>query len=259
MVLNDYVASHVPDVLNHNGFAPLDHHLKGVQAVLRFWESDEHIVKAGLFHSIYGTEGFQGFTLDLKERNNIRELIGEKAERMVFNFCMIDRATLDKTIMEWTVEDVKKGNNNNSNKSEGSEVPVPVYELKARPELGRFDILMTKEEWVDFLELTLADWLEQVEGASWKSNPLYYWDVGMSYSHRRLAFEKMSVILLGERNKSVAREMYEAVMATESEATKVLHQPRTPPMTEAAAAALSALRANGEDIPEDLSPQLILV
>jgi len=40
------------------------------------------------------------------------------------------------------------------------------YKLRARPELGHFDIQLTKEEWLDFLELTLADWLEQVEGAA---------------------------------------------------------------------------------------------
>jgi hypothetical protein len=30
--------------------------------------------------------------------------------------------------------------------------------FKARTELGRFDISLTKEEWIDFIELTLADW-----------------------------------------------------------------------------------------------------
>ena len=38
--------------------------------------------------------------------------------------------------------------------------------FRARDELGRFLIpLQNEEEWLDFLELTLADWLEQVEGA----------------------------------------------------------------------------------------------
>ena len=38
--------------------------------------------------------------------------------------------------------------------------------FRSRDELGRFLIpLQNDEEWLDFLELTLADWLEQVEGA----------------------------------------------------------------------------------------------
>ena len=38
--------------------------------------------------------------------------------------------------------------------------------FRARDELGRFLIpLQNEEEWLDFLELTLSDWLEQVEGA----------------------------------------------------------------------------------------------
>jgi len=152
---------------------------------------------------------------------------------------MIDRTTFDKTVMDWTPSDINT---------------TKVYYLNARPEMGRFEIKLEKEDWLDFVELTLADWMEQVEGASWKANPIFFWDAGMAYSYRRLAYQKMSTILLQERNKTVAVEMYEAVMATESEETKDLHQPRTPPMSEASAAALAALRANGEDIPEDLSP-----
>ena len=43
---------------------------------------------AGLFHSIYGTEGFQGFTLPFDRRDDIRALIGDRAERLVWVFCV---------------------------------------------------------------------------------------------------------------------------------------------------------------------------
>ena len=48
-----------------------------------------------------------------------------------------------------------------------------VYTFRSRPELGRFQIILTKEEWLDYLELSLANWLEQVEGAATKANPLF--------------------------------------------------------------------------------------
>ena len=45
--------------------------------------------------------------------------------------------------------------------------------------LGRFPIpLEDEEEWLDFLELSLADRLEQVEGAALKENKLFGWKKG---------------------------------------------------------------------------------
>ncbi|KAL3934564.1 MAG: hypothetical protein SGBAC_009743 [Bacillariaceae sp.] len=240
----NYVNEHVPAVLDHTGTEAFDHHLKGVQAVLRYWGAPEHITNAGLFHSIYGTEGFQGFSLPLSERPAIRQLIGHRAEELCFWFCMVDRSTLDKTVMEW-------------------ERPLLLDEnvqftLRSRPELGRFEMTLSKEEWLDFVELTIADWLEQVEGASTKASDLFLWKTGESYAYRRLAYAKMATVLAAERpsgRSHHAQEMLAAVMGTEDVATRHLVQLRTPPMSEAAALALAALRASGEDIPADLSPQ----
>lgn len=50
-----YVNENVPAVLEHTGSAAFDEHLKGVQAILRYWNSPVHVTNAGLFHSIYGT------------------------------------------------------------------------------------------------------------------------------------------------------------------------------------------------------------
>lgn len=147
----NYVQEHVPDVLEHTGTAAFDEHLKGVQAVLRYWDAPDHLTKAGLFHSIYGTEGFQGFALPLTERNAIRSLIGERAEKLAFIFCMVDRSTLDETVYRWNESDVANHDHD------------AVFTLRARPEMGRFPIHLNKEEWLDFVELTLGDWLEQVE------------------------------------------------------------------------------------------------
>lgn len=52
----------------------------GVQEVVRSLGATDDLILAGLFHSIYGTEGFQAFTVPLEKRPEIRELIGERAE-----------------------------------------------------------------------------------------------------------------------------------------------------------------------------------
>lgn len=238
-----YVEDSVPAVMDHTGSAAFDEHLKGVQAVLRYWGAPTYLTNAGLFHSIYGTEGFQGFALPLKERAAIQSLIGPMAEKICFWFCMVDRSTLDRTVFEWEglIQD-----------------PAKEFHLLARPELGRFDMILSKDEWLDFIELTLADWLEQVEGAASKSSDLFLWKTGEAYSYRRLAYRKMSEILSIERSPRLAtipKEMLKNVMATESPETRHLVQARTPPMSAASATALDALRSIGEEIPEDLSPQ----
>jgi hypothetical protein len=249
-----YVESQVPAVLDHTGTAAFDEHLRGVQAVLRYWGAPEHVASAGLFHSIYGTEGFQGFALPLSERSAIQNMIGTKAEKLCFVFCMVDRSTLDQTVFEWD----KKKNEKHQKYTANTNDESSTFTLRARPELGRFDMVLDKEEWLDFVELTLADWLEQVEGAATKPSELFLWKTGEAYSYRRLAYRKMSELLAVERSprlQLVAPAMLEAVMATEAPETRQLVQPRTPPVSKAAADALDALRANGETIPQDLSPQ----
>eukprot|EP00980_Cylindrotheca_fusiformis_P017240 scaffold5322_cov88-Cylindrotheca_fusiformis.AAC.2 len=246
----DYVNSHVPAVLDHTGSAAFDEHLKGVQAVLRYWNSPNHLTKAGLFHSIYGTEGFQGFALPLSERSTIQKLIGKDAERLCFWFCMVDRSTFDTTILDWQPSPSKEEDDNKE---------TTIFRLRSRPELGRFEMNLNKEEWLDFIELTLADWLEQVEGAATKPSDLFLWKtIGEAYAYRRLAYRKMSEILSIERSERLSiipKQMLMEVMETEGNSTRHLIQPRTPPMSPAASAALDALRASGEDIPIDLSPQ----
>jgi len=243
----NYVSVTVPAILEHTGSASFDEHLKGVQAILRYWNSPVHLTNAGLFHSIYGTEGFQGFSLPLSERSAIKNLIGTKAEKLAFVFCMVDRSTVDKTVFDW-----KKKKDPATTKS--------IYNFRSRPELGRFQITLSSREWLDYLELSLADWMEQVEGAATKPNPLFLWKKGEAYAYRRLAYRKMNEILSAERSErlgSKTRETLIAVMSTEPQETRHLVQARNPPVSDTAARALEALRANGESIPLDLSPQPI--
>lgn len=55
--LQRFLGEAIPEALDHTGSSAFDVHLRGVQAVLRHWGADEELCNAGLFHSIYGTEG----------------------------------------------------------------------------------------------------------------------------------------------------------------------------------------------------------
>jgi hypothetical protein len=162
---------------------------------------------------------------------------------------MVDRSTVDKTVFKWNFNDTTTATNNKSGE---------IFSFLARPELGRFAIHLSKSEWVDFIELTLADWLEQVEGAAEKENPIFRWKVGEAYAYRRTAYAKMVDILTHERRdrlENIVKEMHADVYGTEGISTRHLVQLRTPPPTEEAKNALEALRSAGEDIPLDFAPQ----
>ena len=76
--LVDFIVENIPTDLQHTGSGSFDEHLLGVQAVLRHWKADSYVADAGLFHSIYGTEAFQGHKLPLSKRDKLRSLIGDR-------------------------------------------------------------------------------------------------------------------------------------------------------------------------------------
>lgn len=73
-----FLASHKTDVAHPSDQSFIDH-LTGVEAIMLTWAAVEPelypaaTAASGLYHSIYGTEGFQGFTLPLEQREVSRE------------------------------------------------------------------------------------------------------------------------------------------------------------------------------------------
>lgn len=129
----------------------------------------------------------------------------------MYVFCVVDRLSVDNDL----------------------DSPPGAHAFTARPELGGFDIPMKDDAlWFDFIALTLADWLEQVEGAAATANPLFEWQAGEAWGYRRRAYARMAEIV-GE-SVPAARELHAAVYAREPMKTRHLSQPVTPPMTEEA-------------------------
>ncbi|MDH3337168.1 MAG: hypothetical protein OEM76_05015 [Gammaproteobacteria bacterium] len=73
---------------------PLKEHLIGTHDLLDQWQNSKSVCLAGLFHSIYGTKTFSPAALTTESRGDVRMLIGEQAEALVFVFGMSDRKRL---------------------------------------------------------------------------------------------------------------------------------------------------------------------
>jgi hypothetical protein len=80
------------DTTEHSGRTFLEH-LKGTRDLLKEWDMPEHVQVAGLFHSIYGTNIFQVQSASFDDREFLKAMIGERAERLAYLFCVADRPT----------------------------------------------------------------------------------------------------------------------------------------------------------------------
>ncbi len=113
-------------------------HLIGVYNDLKTWGCSEEVCRAGMFHSIYGTELFQGFTLPLERREEIRAMIGERAERLAYLNCAMDRSSFHTAVLQSTGP----------------------YRFTDR--ISAEEIELSAEDFTDLCTIHLCDWVEQV-------------------------------------------------------------------------------------------------
>ena len=85
--LVDYLKDIGCDKQKHSGGSrSLLHHLVAVSILLSERGCSDDLCKAGLFHSIYGTE-YYNFDAEKITREEIKKQIGEKSESLVYEFC----------------------------------------------------------------------------------------------------------------------------------------------------------------------------
>ncbi|MEQ8785403.1 MAG: hypothetical protein RIC55_03855 [Pirellulaceae bacterium] len=113
-------------------------HAASVYRDLKSWSCDEEVCLAGLFHSIYGTEVFKRFALPVERREDVRALIGARAEQLAYWNSAMCRLSFDKAV-------------------ERGEEP---YSIVDRMTGGEFT--PTPAEFDDLCRIHLCDWLEQV-------------------------------------------------------------------------------------------------
>jgi hypothetical protein len=119
------------------------------------------LCRAGMYHSVYGTQLFQDFTLPLDRRREVRDLIGERAERLAYLNCAMDRATLDRAL----------------------DAGMEPYRIRDR--ITGEQVELTREDLDDLCRVHLFDWLEQAPRSR------YGW------GYRRAAYRRMAERLGG--------------------------------------------------------------
>jgi hypothetical protein len=135
--LTDYLIAQGIDQVSHSQKTYLAH-LIGLYRDLEALGCAEDVCRAGMFHSIYGTQLFQGFKLPLERRAAIRALIGERAERLAYLNCAMDRATFDRA-------------------TRGEAGPH-----RFRDRLSGEEVELSAADFDDLCRIHLYDWLEQV-------------------------------------------------------------------------------------------------
>lgn len=140
-VLTDFLVNLGIDQIAHTQKNYLGH-LISVYKLVQSCGYDEDLCRAGLFHSIYGTEKFQGFKLPVERRAELVGLIGDRAERLAYWNCFMDRSSLDALL-------VQQG--------------AP-YVIRHR-ETGEL-MTLTQQEYDDLCCVHLLDWLEQAPRSS---------------------------------------------------------------------------------------------
>ena len=143
-------------------------HLIGVYKDLERWGADVEVCRAGMFHSIYGTQLFQNFCLPLSRRSDVQDLIGERAEWLAFLNSMMHRPDWDRIFLEQTGE-----------RSVVNRLTHESYQL-------------TPQDFDDLTTVHVCDWLEQVPRSQ-------DWD------YRRAAYQAMAGSLGGIAAEECAR------------------------------------------------------
>lgn len=156
-------------------------HLVAVHRDLEKWGCRQAVCRAGMFHSIYGTELFQKFSLPIERRDEVRDLIGERAEHLGYLNCAMDRPSFDANF--------------------DAESPGQGPARRMIDRLTGETLQLSPDDFQDLSTIQVCDWLEQVARSK-------KWD------YRRDAYRKMAHHLGG-----VARSCYETVFACESTET----------------------------------------
>jgi uncharacterized protein (TIGR02996 family) len=143
-------------------------HVIGVYNDMAAAGYSEELCRAGMFHSIYGTELFQRFSLPLTRRPEVRALIGERAERLAYLNCAMDRSSFDQALMRDTGP----------------------YVIRDR--ISGEQVEISEEDFTDLCKVHLYDWLEQVTRSQ-------------KWEYRREAYRRMANLLGGVAQEAYNR------------------------------------------------------
>lgn len=79
------------DTIAHRANRNLLEHLIAIYELLARWHHEQPVAVAGLMHSVYGTSAFETACLAPSERQRVRAIVGEQAERLAYLFSAMER------------------------------------------------------------------------------------------------------------------------------------------------------------------------
>jgi hypothetical protein len=66
-------------------------HLRGTESLLREWGARDAVCIAGLYHAVYGTDGFNPSLVGIDMRQRIASLLGQEAEELAYLYGACNR------------------------------------------------------------------------------------------------------------------------------------------------------------------------
>ena len=91
--VREFLLERGADRLQHPG-GTLYAHVRRVAGLLAEWGASQEVQTAGLCHACYGTDGYAPALLTLAERPVLSDLIGPRAESLVYLYASCDRAAV---------------------------------------------------------------------------------------------------------------------------------------------------------------------
>jgi hypothetical protein len=92
-LVREFLLEHGAERRQHPG-GTLYAHVNRVAALLAEWGASQDVQAAGLCHACYGTDGYVPVLLSLAARPILSELIGARAEALVYLYASCDRAAV---------------------------------------------------------------------------------------------------------------------------------------------------------------------
>jgi len=148
-------------------------HLTGVYKILLAWKQPIYIVRAGLYHSLYGTFDYRYGMFDLRQgRDEMRNIVGAGSEELAFALCTSDRMGLLMDLYKTLYGDnpqmpaAHSSSDENDSMVGGNVHPVRIAELTAQGYPVRNHItqkihVFPPEFFASFILVTIADFMEQ--------------------------------------------------------------------------------------------------
>ena len=75
-------------------------HLAGTRAILESWGNTRDVCLAGLFHAVYGTDGYRTVLVPPSERSVVTAIIGRFAEDIVYLYAAADRSAFYRNVAD---------------------------------------------------------------------------------------------------------------------------------------------------------------